>query len=198
MLETLRKELKNYGINFDEQTMATVLGAIVVLVVGLAAYAYFRVNQPNTAVQTQQTEQTNQEGTVGTPGAAVSLPTTHKVVAGETLWAIAEKYYSSGYNFMDIAKANSLSNPGSIEIGQMLKIPKVEPRQPLTVKKALPPQITLSQISGTEYTVVKGDYLWEIALRAYGDGYKWVDIAKANKLVNPGLIHSGNVLKLPR
>jgi nucleoid-associated protein YgaU len=45
---------------------------------------------------------------------------------------------------------------------------------------------------------VKGDSLWKIAVRAYGDGYKWVSIAKANKLVNPNLIHSGNVLTLPR
>jgi nucleoid-associated protein YgaU len=40
--------------------------------------------------------------------------------------------------------------------------------------------------------------LWTIAVRAYGDGYKWTEIAKANKLVNPNLIHPGNVFVLPR
>jgi len=46
--------------------------------------------------------------------------------------------------------------------------------------------------------VVKGDNLWQIALRAYGDGYQWVKIARENKLANPDLIHSGNILKIPR
>ena len=48
------------------------------------------------------------------------------------------------------------------------------------------------------YTVKSGDYLWSIAVRAYGDGYQWVKIVKANNLVNPDLIFSGNVLRLPR
>ncbi|MGA2968080.1 MAG: LysM peptidoglycan-binding domain-containing protein, partial [Candidatus Levyibacteriota bacterium] len=48
------------------------------------------------------------------------------------------------------------------------------------------------------YTVKSGDYLWSIAIRAYGDGYQWVKIAKANNLTNPDLIFSGNVLQLPR
>lgn len=46
--------------------------------------------------------------------------------------------------------------------------------------------------------MVKGDHLWGIAVRAYGDGYKWVEIARENNLVNPNLIHPGNVLSLPR
>ena len=53
-------------------------------------------------------------------------------------------------------------------------------------------------ISSDSYTVVKGDNLWSIAVRAYGDGYKWTEIAKANKLVHPSLIHPGNDLTLPR
>lgn len=54
------------------------------------------------------------------------------------------------------------------------------------------------KISGDSYTVVKGDNLWNIAVRAYGDGYKWVEIAKLNNLANPDIIHPGNVFKLPR
>lgn len=54
------------------------------------------------------------------------------------------------------------------------------------------------QIKGASYTVVQGDNLWNIAVRAYGDGYKWVEIAKANKLANPDLIHAGNKFVLPR
>lgn len=195
MLNFLQKELKKYGLNFDEQTLATVLGAVVVLVVGVLAYGYFRYNQPNTAAQTELSAQ--DEGEVAFPGATVALPTTHKVVSGESLWVIAEKYYSSGYNYVDIASANGLTDVNNIEVGQSLKIPKVAVKQ-MTVQKTLAPEITLNRIEGTSYTVVKGDYLWEIALRAYGDGYKWIDVAKANGLVNPGVIHAGNILTLPR
>lgn len=55
-----------------------------------------------------------------------------------------------------------------------------------------------NEITGDSYTVVRGDNLWTICERAYGDGTKWVEVAKANELVNPDLIHAGNVFVLPR
>ena len=43
------------------------------------------------------------------------------------------------------------------------------------------------------YTLQEGEGLWDVAVKFYGDGYRWVDIAKANHLdenaadnVNPG------------
>jgi len=48
------------------------------------------------------------------------------------------------------------------------------------------------------YVVAKGDTLWGIANKVYGDGSRWVEIAQANSLTNPQLIHAGDVLKLPR
>lgn len=54
------------------------------------------------------------------------------------------------------------------------------------------------KITGKTYKIAHGDDLWEIAVRAYGDGYRWVDIASANKLENPDIIHSDNVLTIPR
>lgn len=53
-------------------------------------------------------------------------------------------------------------------------------------------------ITGTTYTIVAGDTLWDIACRAYGDCYAWSKVATENKLVNPNLIHPGNELTLPR
>jgi nucleoid-associated protein YgaU len=52
-------------------------------------------------------------------------------------------------------------------------------------------------MAGKSYTVVHGDSLWKIAVAAYGDGYKWSEIARTNKLVHPDVIHAGNVLQLP-
>ncbi len=118
----------------------------------------------------------------------------HTVTKDENLWKIAEKYYRSGYNWVDIAKENNLKSSGNIEIGQKLIIPNVNSKT-LTTSIA---QESSEPISGATYTVVKDDSLWKIAIRAYGDGYKWVDIAKENKLNNPNIIHPGNSLSLPR
>lgn len=170
-----------------------VLGAIVIVVLGVIVINYFRSNQGTTtpAITSQQEEQPTVKRGEG--------PVTYTVTAGEDLWSIAEKQYGSGYNWVDIADANNLSNPNVIEVGQELTIPDVEPKTQ-TVTETLGPTETQqgNAIAGATYTVVKGDNLWNIAVRAYGDGYKWVDIANANSLVNPGIIHSGNVLTIPR
>ena len=49
-----------------------------------------------------------------------------------------------------------------------------------------------------KYIVKKGDNLWKIAVVAYGDGYKWTEIAKENKLTNPGIIEKDQKLILPK
>lgn len=124
---------------------------------------------------------------------------TYVVQAGDNLWTIAEKVYGSGYNWVDIAKANNLSHPDDIHVGNELKTPDVALKDATVqtddehLSRSFQPRIT-----GNTYTVVAGDNLWGIALRAYGDGYQWVKIAKANNLSNPNFIHTGNTLKLPR
>ncbi len=115
----------------------------------------------------------------------------YTVKKGQSLWSIAEEVYGSGFNWVDIAKANNIKNPNLIEEGQELKLPQVEKKTATVVNPE-------EKIEKDTYTVVRGDNLWKIAVRAYGDGYKWVDIARANKLVNPNLIHAGNVLVIPR
>ena len=47
----------------------------------------------------------------------------YTVVKGDSLWAIAKKYYGSGHLYPKIAKANNIENPDIIYIGQKLLIP---------------------------------------------------------------------------
>lgn len=47
----------------------------------------------------------------------------HTVAKGDTLWAIAQKYYGNGSRYPEIAKANNVSNPNVISVGQKLLIP---------------------------------------------------------------------------
>lgn len=138
----------------------------------------------------------------------------HTVAPGETLWGIAEKEYGDGFKWQEIAKANNITNPSQLEKGVNLTIPALTPSpaiaestKPTVIPTTAPVvQNTVTpvqngtdlKISGTTYTIAHGDNLWSIAVRAYGDGYKWIDIAKINGLTNPNLIFSGNVLQIPR
>ena len=96
--------------------------------------------------------------------------------------------------------------PSAVPTKQPTPMPTKAPTQvvkPTTVAQitqpvAQPTQAPVATIKGEEYTIVAGDNLWTIAERAYGDGYKWTEIAKANNLANPDLIFTGNKLKLPR
>lgn len=173
-----------------------VLGALVVIVVSIFAYNYFKSTRvPVTPAASTIAEEV--QGEIATGKTSTALPTVHVVQAGETLWSIAEKYYNSGFNYHEIAQVNRLENASNIEVGQKLVIPNA-PIQAVTTSSETVPVITQSRIEGATYTILAGDDLWEIAVRAYGDGYKWVEIAKANNLSDPNLIHAGNPLTIPR
>jgi|SRR3989344_1410097 len=197
-------DLKNFlkAVKLNENTISMVLGALVLLSLTLFAVNFVR---NRTAEVEYKKAQITEEA-----AKTASLTKTHKVEKGETLWSISEKYYKSGYNFVDIQKENKIANAGAIEIGQELTIPSVEAKKATVVEikttveqKPDSPGLQFGSapknpISGDTYTVVKGDHLWGIAVRAYGDGYKWVEIAQNNKLKHPDLIFVGQEVKLQR
>ncbi|MBI2010244.1 MAG: LysM peptidoglycan-binding domain-containing protein [Candidatus Chisholmbacteria bacterium] len=199
MEDQLKRWLKQLKLN--ESTVSMFLGALVVIVVGILIYNYFTsVDQgtPEILEPAEETVQLVEEDGKFVPS---NLPTKHTVAAGEHLWSIAERYFESGYNWVDIARENKLARPDMVTVGQELTIPRAAViRPPSEAQVAEPLAPAANTISGTSYTVVKGDNLWSIAVRAYQDGYKWPEIAKANSetVTNPNLIEVGMVLKLPR
>lgn len=54
---------------------------------------------------------------------APPAPRTYTVVAGDTLWAIAERFYGDGNQYQRIADASGVPNPDLIHPGQVLTIP---------------------------------------------------------------------------
>jgi len=79
------------------------------------------------STDTQQTQQPQQIVTVQQERDESTAPTakTHTVQSGDTLWAIAAKYYGSGAQYTKIYQANTdkISNPNLIYVGQVLTIP---------------------------------------------------------------------------
>lgn len=183
MFKELQKRFES-----TESYISLALGLAVVLVIGVLIYNFISSRKPQTVTDTGTTgEQKEQKAIDGLPG-------NHTVAAGETLWSISEKYYKTGYNWGDIAKANNLPSADLIEAGQTIVIPTVTPIMP---QGQVASGTTVTQPAAKTYTVVRGDTLWKIATTMYNDGYKWVEIAGANKLKEPNLIHPGNVLTLP-
>ncbi len=59
--------------------------------------------------------------------------------------------------------------------------------------------LTPSVTKATEqtYILLQDEYLWDVAVKFYGDGFRWTDIAKANKLENPDYVPPGTKLIIP-
>ena len=175
------------AIRLNESTISMVLGALVIIVVGVLVVNYFKDQETAGTLPEVTSEITSETAEVGK---------TYKVSKGDNLWGIAENAYGSGYNWVDIASENNLSNPNSLYEGDELIIPDVEPR--LATVDSIMDEASSSKITGATYEVQTGDNLWDISVRAYGDGFKWLEIAEENNLLNPDLIHKGNILVLPR
>ena len=170
------------------------MGILVVLAIGGLAYRYFqRAEDKLDQASSDEVEVVLDEN--GT----IAKPAHHTVLQGENLWEIAEKYYQSGYNWVDIAETNNLANPDGLLIGQELLIPDVEPREATIAELPETGQYG-PEIIGNNYIVQESDTLSKIAARAYGDMFAWPKIWSANrdKVGNPNLIYSGIELEIPR
>jgi len=198
---SIEKTIKN-----NESGISMIIGAIVIVIVGLFIIKNYSPTEEGEVVPSIGTEED-------------SISDKYTVQKGDDLWNISENYYGSGYDWTLISEANDIQEPYILEEGQELVIPEKEsipetetesddisstPEQVLPTLSAAPSQNEEvsdgdeNGVSQETYTVAKGDSLWKISVKLYGDGYKWTEIANANGLKNPNLIHSGNVFVIPR
>jgi len=176
-----------------------VLAAVVLAIIGLLIFNFVSgrpAPQPETVIPTPLPKQEE----VITEKGKVTLPTTYTVVKGDHLGKISQRFYNRGDLWPAIAKENNLSNPSLIEAGTKLNIPNLTDAQKITILDIAPKE--KGQITGNTYVVQRGDTLWDVAQRAYGNGFEWTRINDANQIGrlpngNP-LIHAGNVLVIPR
>lgn len=184
--EQIVEQLKKYFSNPDS-LVSLFLGIAVVVVIGVLIANYVR-NGGSAEISDKAAQEEASE--------SATLPATHTVEAGETLWDIAEKTIGSGYNWVDIAKENNMANPDVVTEGTKLTIPKVEKKEP-TAGSVSSESVEVKKPESGKYTVQTGDSLWNISVATYGTGYRWSEIATLNNLDNPNVIHAGNVLQLP-
>lgn len=147
--------------------------------------------------------------------AKVPEPTKHIIASGDTLSAIADRYYSDGRKADLILAANpSLKNPRNLKIGTEIIIPPVgETIGQSGARSSLGADSLVSadrsggvqparnvESSGKTYTVQQGDTLYGISQRVYGAGSKWETILKNNRALlrgDPKRLAPGMVLQIP-
>lgn len=177
-------------IKLTESYTSLILGAIAVLVLGIFFVSFAKINR-NLRTSSTKIEPTMEDQTKR------NTSSTYTVRPGDDLWSISENIYKDGYKWVEIATANKLENPGLIFAGNKLMIPTVNQKPDKDPEKENS-VVQNNSITGSNYKIQGGDNLWDIAVRAYGDGYKWPEIAKTNTLKNPDLIYPDNILNIPR
>lgn len=204
----MEQQIKSFlkSIRSNESFISTLLGVAVVIIVGSLLFNYFK-SKPSpqlpqndvdiSDIKTENLDQINGSG-------VTSSSNVHEVQVGETLWSISEKYFKSGYNWVDISATNKLKNSNLIEKGQKLIIPDVTPKKQTVMNgKEIKVEITAAETkvqTESEYVVKSNDSLWKIAVNIYGDGYQWVKIYNLNKTKigrNPDRLEVGIKLTIP-
>ena len=129
---------------------------------------------------------------------------TIKLKAGDTVKLNGlGKYLSGNYYVKDITRQISSSGYShsatliKTDVGSSLKTCTKSKDKKKPVKK-----VTSSPSKSTAqrtYTVKKGDCLWNIAKKFYGNGSAYTKIydANTNKIANPNLIYPGQVFVIP-
>ena len=129
---------------------------------------------------------------------------TIKLKAGDTVKLNGlGKYLSGNYYVKDITRQISSSGYShsatliKTDFGKSLKVSSSKKSTKKETKKVN--SSSKADSAKRTYTVKKGDCLWNIAKKYYGDGRKYTKIYDANtsKIANPNLIYVGQKLVIP-
>ena len=140
----------------------------------------------------------------------VASEETIKLKAGDTVKLQGlGKYLSGDYYVKDITRQvskNGYSHSATLiktDFGNSLKtVSKTSSKNNNTKKESTEEKVSSSSSSKSAqrtYTVKKGDCLWNIAKKFYGNGALYTKIydANTNKIANPNLIYVGQVFVIP-
>lgn len=140
----------------------------------------------------------------------VASEETIKLKAGDTVKLQGlGKYLSGDYYVKDITRQvskNGYSHSATLiktDFGNSLKtVSKTSAKNNNTKKESTEEKVSSSSSSKSAqrtYTVKKGDCLWNIAKKFYGNGALYTKIydANTNKIANPNLIYVGQVFVIP-
>lgn len=192
------KQIKRKYFKSTEEVISMFLGLVIVVVVGGLIFNYFQKNKGIISVPGSKDEVVLSGNVLNNKAGS------YEVVRDDSLWKIAMKKYGNGYAWGEIAKANNLKNPSSLEVGQKLILPEKVIVEGKEIELANNTSVVVNNNSsitpGTDYKVAKGDSLWKIAVKAYGDGYQWAKIWQQNKvnLPNANGLEIGMVLNIPK
>jgi nucleoid-associated protein YgaU len=168
-------------VSLREQFPSFLLGVGLVLF-----FSFFAIRKFGIKIDTAKTSESK--------SISIGAVKTYTVKNGDDLWSIAEQMYGSGFNAADIAEANKLSEPYTLVENQILIIPSIASRKPtqgeITDKAAQTVRIT-------EYVVLPGEYLWQIAEKIYGDGNQMSKLIESNNIPYPYNVEEGQKLLVP-
>jgi len=140
---------------------------------------------------------------IGRPGDTGEF-TFHHVQSGESMIAIARRYYGDHSLAGALARFNEIDNPDSIRVGHRLRIPSAEALGGTGSEAASRPASNRSESQPapvyTNYTVKRGDTLSEISQELLGTARRWREIYELNRDVirDPDNLVAGTELKIPR
>jgi len=124
-------------------------------------------------------------GHVAVVQASTAAPATHTVAAGDTVWAIAQRY---GLDVAALQAANGLNGDSIIRPGQVLTLGVATPGPVAPAPEAAP------EAAPVTYEVSAGDTVSAIAS---AHGVSTDAVLSANGLTRDSIIYPGEVLRIP-
>lgn len=171
-----------YGTTNEAIIQANSLNENALIFVGQGLLIPVRLPAPATSTPTITPEVTQPQD----PGTGGATDTIYFVVAGDTLFGIANRYNTT---VGALAQLNGIVNPNRIQVGQRLIVPP-------TGGAVTPPQAPAPPPAPAPvtYVVQPGDNLYRISLRF---GVSMQRLGEVNGILNANRIYVGQVLIIP-